>query len=240
LTFWKIFLAHVLTDFVFQSDSIAENKGEGKILSIHCLTFFLLSTLLLLPTLSFKVTLVIAALSLFHGAVDYPKHLIEQRAKKDSWLYFVVDQSVHILGIGIAFLILERGYYQRFGHVIAEYWTNPVIFLIISFFVAIVFGGSFLTGLLCRSFLDTSRLKRKPGIEKAGRYLGILERSLVLTAVLMGKFEFIGFLIAAKSIARYPEIRGGNRFAEYYLIGTLTSISIALFGGLFLRYLIGW
>jgi hypothetical protein len=82
-------------------------------------------------------------------------------------------------------------------------------------------------------------VQRKPGIEKAGRYLGILERSLILAAVLMGKFEFIGFIVAATSIARYPEIKRGSDLGKYFLIGTLISISIAFFGGLLLRYLLG-
>jgi len=41
-------------------------------------------------------------------------------------------------------------------------------------------------------------------------------------------------------LARYPEMKEGSHFAEYYLIGTLTSISIAFFGGLLLKYLLGW
>jgi len=239
LTFWKLFLAHVLTDFVLQSDSIVRDKGRVRILSLHCLIFFSISVILLLPTFSFNVTLIVATLSVFHGFVDYAKNLLEKRAKKDNWLFFAVDQAIHILGIGAAFLILERGHYQGFVQGIVAYWSNRAIFLVSSFFVAIVFGGRFLTGLLCRSFLDRVSVQRKPGIEKAGRYLGILERSLILAAVLMGKFEFIGFIVAAKSIARYPEIKRGSDFGEYFLIGTLISISIAFFGGLLLRYLLG-
>jgi hypothetical protein len=93
---------------------------------------------------------------------------------------------------------------------------------------------------LCRGFLGGLDSEKRPGIERAGRYIGILERSLVLTAVLFGKMEFIGYIFAAKSIARYPEMKEGSHFAEYYLIGTLTSISIAFFGGLLLKYLLGW
>jgi len=51
--------------------------------------------------------------------------------------------------------------------------------------------------------------------------------------------EFIGYIFAAKSIARYPEMKEESHFAEYYLIGTLTSIPIAFFGGLLLKYLLG-
>jgi len=47
MIFWKILLAHALTDFVFQPDSLAENKGKIAALLIHTLIFFLLSVLLL-------------------------------------------------------------------------------------------------------------------------------------------------------------------------------------------------
>jgi hypothetical protein len=47
----------------------------------------------------------------------------------------------------------------------------------------------------------------------------------------------VGLILTAKSIARYPEFKS-ERFAEYFLIGTLLSISMALLGGAFLAKLI--
>jgi hypothetical protein len=37
-------------------------------------------------------------------------------------------------------------------------------------------------------------------------------------------------VVAVKSVARYPEFKGrnGRRFAEYFLIGTLLSLLVAL------------
>ena len=45
--------------------------------------------------------------------------------------------------------------------------------------------------------------------------------------------EGIGLLLAAKALARYPEIKSDEKFhfAEYFLIGTLTSVSVALLAG---------
>jgi hypothetical protein len=144
------------------------------------------------------------------------------------------------MGIGVAAFFLNKTYINSWGDVLSAYWSKPSIFLFGSLFILIVFGGGFFTGILCRGFLGSLSSEKRPGIERAGRYIGILERSLVLTAVLFGKMEFIGYIFAAKSIARYPEMKEGSHFAEYYLIGTLTSISIAFFGGLLLKYLLGW
>lgn len=43
----------------------------------------------------------------------------------------------------------------------------------------------------------------------------------------------LGLLIAAKSIARFEELKE-RRFAEYYLVGTLTSLLVAIVVGLLL------
>lgn len=74
----------------------------------------------------------------------------------------------------------------------------------------------------------------KPGLPSAGKYIGWIERGLILTFVVGGYGDAIGFLIAAKALARYPEIKADEKghFAEYFLVGTLTSVGLALLGGL--------
>jgi hypothetical protein len=240
MIFWKILLAHALTDFVFQPESMAENKGKIATLLVHTLIFFLVSSVILLPDLSYQAVTALVCLALFHGFVDYLKYLIQKATAKSHWLYFLGDQALHVLGIGVVVFFLDRERFHAWVNVLSIYWSNSSLFLFVSLFVVIVFGGGFFTGILCRGFLERLKSEKRPGIERAGRYIGVLERSLVLTAVLFGKMEFIGYIFAAKSIARYPEMKDGTHFAEYYLIGTLTSISIAFFGGLLLKYLLGW
>jgi hypothetical protein len=67
----------------------------------------------------------------------------------------------------------------------------------------------------------------------AGLYIGWLERFLVLTALFLQSPATVGFILAAKSIARYPELKS-VRFAEYFLIGTLLSVAIAIGGAIVL------
>jgi hypothetical protein len=240
MIFWKILLAHALTDFVFQPDALAENKGKIAALLVHTLIFFVLSVVFLLPDFSYQTVIALVCLALFHGFVDYLKNVIQKGTAKNHWLYFLGDQVVHALGIGTVVLFLDRERFHTWINLFSTYWSKPSLFLFVSLFVLIVFGGGFFTGGLCRGFLGRLNAEKRPGLERAGRYIGILERSLVLTAVLFGKMEFIGYIFAAKSIARYPEMKDGTHFAEYYLIGTLTSISIAFFGGLLLKYLLAW
>ncbi len=67
-----------------------------------------------------------------------------------------------------------------------------------------------------------------------GKYIGNLERLLVLTVVLLGSYETIGFIIAGKGLIRAKELEDRD-FAEYFLIGTLTSTAIAVLVGLLIR-----
>ncbi len=240
MLFCRIFLAHVLSDFVFQSDSLVKNKKKFGFLFIHCLIFLILSLLILLPSFSWKIFFILGALSLSHGVIDFLKLVTERWFRQFLWASFLVDQGLHILAIGAAIFLLDTTYFLRIFEKIIVYLSSPYTILVASFFVLIVFGGSFFVGLICANFIQSMEAANKPGVAKAGRYIGMLERSLILTVVLLNKIELIGFIFAAKSIVRYPEITRETNFAEYYLIGTFTSISIAFFGGLLFKYLLGF
>jgi hypothetical protein len=68
---------------------------------------------------------------------------------------------------------------------------------------------------------------------KAGKWIGYLERILV-TFILTGNIEGVGFLLAAKSIFRFGELSKASEIKPtvYILIGTLASFSIAIIVGL--------
>jgi hypothetical protein len=72
---------------------------------------------------------------------------------------------------------------------------------------------------------------------RMGRKIGILERYLILTLILINQWEAIGLILAAKSLARFKELED-RRFSEYYLIGTLLSVLLALATGLLIQVLI--
>ena len=55
----------------------------------------------------------------------------------------------------------------------------------------------------------------------------MLERLIVCVLVLTGQAAAIGLVVAAKTLARFRQL-DDRRFAEYYLIGTLASVTLAL------------
>ena len=69
-----------------------------------------------------------------------------------------------------------------------------------------------------------------------GRIIGVLERALALTLVLLGQYAALGLLVAAKALARFRALDDRD-FAEYFLIGTLASLLHALVVGVGVRLL---
>ena len=65
----------------------------------------------------------------------------------------------------------------------------------------------------------------------AGEVIGILERLFTFALVIAGGLSAVGFAVAAKAAARYPQFKN-PLFAEYFLIGTLCSIGISVLTGL--------
>jgi hypothetical protein len=62
---------------------------------------------------------------------------------------------------------------------------------------------------------------------RVGATIGVLERLLIVAFMMTGAQAAVGFVVAAKTIARFRQL-DDRRFAEYYLLGTLASVSVAL------------
>ena len=68
-----------------------------------------------------------------------------------------------------------------------------------------------------------------------GRLIGNLERIVLTIVVAAGSYAALGFLVAAKGLVRFEEFEKSRDFTEYFLIGTLSSVLVALFAGIVLR-----
>ncbi len=71
-----------------------------------------------------------------------------------------------------------------------------------------------------------------------GEVIGILERLVTLLLVSSGGLAAVGFVVAAKAAVRFPLFKE-RAFAEYFLIGTLSSVGLATVVGLILRGMFG-
>lgn len=118
------------------------------------------------------------------------------------------------------------------------------LFLLLGYVVA-VFGGAAavetgLRRLLRKEDLEEIASFRRMGLHDAGRIIGYLERFLFLTFVLADAWSAVGFVLAAKGLIRYGEIKDerDHKVAEYVLIGTMGSLAWAVAAGFVLKRLI--
>jgi hypothetical protein len=103
--------------------------------------------------------------------------------------------------------------------------------------VAIFLGSFVVDKILSRvQPADIAKNCASQGIIGAGNIIGKLERILVLTFVYLNAPTAIAFVLTAKSIVRFESIKD-RHFAEYFLMGTLTSITFAVLTGVAFSYL---
>jgi hypothetical protein len=244
--FLALYLAHVLADFIFQSDSVVAAKEVGRWPSylVHGVTHYgtiVAIVLVISPRLVATGTFegVVVALCLVHLFLDWAKlALTNARWIRDDVWSFTVDQALHLASVAGAALVLTPPPWQSLGAYLQKVQSaQEQILLVAVIYVVVIFGGGYFV-----RYLIVPLWKENPAepplehdeVVNAGLYIGWLERFLVLTAIVMQSPGTVGLILAAKSIARYPELRSPGRFVEYFLIGTLLSISIAIVGGVVL------
>lgn len=108
--------------------------------------------------------------------------------------------------------------------------------------------GGALVGWFLTPFQKQLRKKFRPnslrpveGLKEGGKYIGYLERLLIFVFILTGQFAGVGFLITAKSILRFGELKDSEnrKQAEYIIIGTFASFLYAILVSLTARWLLG-
>jgi len=242
--FLAVYLAHLLTDFVFQTHRLVEQKRSGKFFAyfVHGLTHYLsaialVSLFLAGFGLSLRTHAVILGLTLAHLLLDLAKiHLAQKAFVHDRAVVYVSDQLLHFMSVAFAAWLLTPGLpFAELAALLGTIRAIPSRLLFIPIiYVGVIFGGGHLIRALTRPLAKSINLEQpeKGGepMQNAGLYIGWLERFLLLTALLLQSPGTAGLILAAKAIARYPEFKS-EHFAEYFLIGTLLSFSIAVLGG---------
>jgi hypothetical protein len=236
--FLQLYLAHLLAEFILQPVWIGQNKGHIRILTMRAGIHMICACVTVNLGLNPRVLLAIVVLAVTHGLLDDGK----ARLSNDGWLAFSVGQAAHLGVVALASVWLTVSWAGT-ASVIDSALRSRRLYLYLVAYVAVVFGGGYLVQRVTQSFLDKMQIDLaalKPGLPSAGKYIGWVERFLILTFIVGGYDTAIGFLLAAKALARYPEIREDSKghFAEYFLIGTLTSVGLALVAGITVKRLV--
>ncbi len=94
-------------------------------------------------------------------------------------------------------------------------------------------GSRVVSGVLTRMAIpnDDEALIESSAASR-GELIGRLERLVLIVLVTQGAFTALAFLIAAKGFVRSKEFDDDRDFAEYFLIGTLVSMTLGLMLGI--------
>jgi hypothetical protein len=243
-TVLTLLLGHLLTDFVFQTSKVVQQKKSGRAIGYlkHGAVYFVSAVVLtgfFVPgvVFSWRFVAVVLGLTLVHLAIDGMKIGLGRRTPVgEGAAAFVVDQGLHFLTIVVAACWIAR--VEPAGVLLLGLnrlqTPSDRVLLLLVVYVGVIFGGGYLIRFMTRPLLkDLQAGESQAQLGSAGMYIGWLERFLVMTALILHSPATAGLILAAKSIARYPEFKR-EQFAEYFLIGTLLSISAATLGGVML------
>ena len=223
ITLLKLLMAHLLGDFFFQPNSWVEEKEKKKLKSWKLYAHVLIHVaLVFLIFLSFGVWKMALTIGVTHFLIDGIK-LVYQRDKTRR-LWFFLDQILHVLVILVCWFSYSRPDFSILFIYEQKIWLLVVGALMLTSPTAIIIK------MIIAKWLPVGDVKKTSSLQEAGRYIGMLERLLIFLFVCTHHFEAVGFLLAAKSIFRFGDLKDAHdiKLTEYVLIGTLLSFGIAL------------
>lgn len=183
--FWRLILAHLLTDFTFQTDFIARWKRSSLLGGfVHSFIFFACASMLTvgyldevwlnIGTVAINGWGALALLTLFHFMEDeWRIWTIQKKNSPDSFFFFLLDQFIHVALIFI--------FFPRQNMSFPEQW---VIFAIL--FVLTTHFTSIFLYFIEKDLFGYTRLLTN------GKYYAMAERLMTaLTLLLPGWWGFI-------------------------------------------------
>jgi len=221
----KMILAHFVGDFYLRPSKWVEDKEQKKhksiCLYIHSAIHGILVWLFLWDWNAWKIAI---PLAFVHFVIDLLKLVFQNVKTKRNW--FFVDQLLHIITI----ILLANIYFAGYISIDIEQILNNrnIIFfkgyLVLTLLMSIIMQKFLLPWSALIGEADDDSLLN------AGKYIGILERSFVFIFIIANRWEAGGFLLAAKSVFRFGDLKESKdrKLTEYILLGTLLSFGIAI------------
>lgn len=226
---------HLIGDFLLQPRAMVESKGRPPVLAAHAGLVVSAHLLAAAPFWSAPVGVAVLGIGASHAVIDGLKERW-RGPRRDDLAVFFLDQAAHLLVIVGAWLLLLR-LASPPPPVFPPDWVGPFACAVgvLAIFAFNWTGGStIVSGTLSTLEVGLAGEEESSGIPGSGHLIGILERTFTLILIVLGQWAAIALLLTAKSIARFEELKD-RRFAEYYLVGTLTSLLVATVTGLLLR-----
>ncbi len=223
-----LILAHILADFLLQTNKMAVGKRFFNwMMFLHIVSVFLITWLL---GASCQLA---AAIAISHWLIDGLKEAAKKKEKFPPHMLFVIDQGLHIIII-ICLWSLKFGLFPSCQKAVLFVITNYHISLILLTYAIVIWPLGYLIKFALHKMLQSVN---RENIEHGGKLIGQFERIIILTFVLLGQYEAIGFLITGKSIIRFAQ-KDEKLQSEYVLVGTMMSYALSIIIGLICKFLI--
>lgn len=230
-----LLLAHLAGDFLLQCKAWVRSKQRYRQRSVAIYLHAGVHTLLTLGVLlvlhpSFTAAGAAAlAVGSSHLVIDILKSHAPEKVR-----YFLLDQALHLGVLLVIWLWLSQP--ASLATTLRDWLLRPQPLMIVLAYGLITRPLAVLIALVMQRW--SVQVDNRGTLADAGARIGILERFLVLTFVLAGEFTPIGFLLAAKSVLRFGDLREDRdrKLTEYVLLGTMLSFSLTLILGLALRH----
>lgn len=226
----NLILAHVIGDFILQPTKWIKDKEVKKHKSKYLYIHIAIHLGLLLLAVRFNPTYILATviIALSHLVIDIIKLNVSNQ-KNRVWV-FVLDQVFHVIAILITVQVIEP--YIEFS----DLWSNKMLLRI-----GMLLTFTQVVSIFMQEILKnwSKKLDLTNALDDAGKYIGMLERTLIFGFIVIGQWSVIGFLLAAKSVFRFGDLNKDNnlKLTEFVLIGTLLSFGSAIVLGLLYVYL---
>ena len=223
-----------LISYFFIGKNTYTDKCDNKLKKsiFRSLTFLILS-FILNGTTNFIVLNLIPAISLL--VINYYE---EDFVKKDLKKYLIV-LLIQVVIVSEPF-ILDYIFKNEYSKLIIDFKSNRhLIYIIFSYIMCLTPANIFIKIIIDYYIKNKSDLEKfdikgdNDSLEKAGRLIGNIERSITLGLLFSNQYEAIGFLLAAKSIIRTKDSKADS---EYILVGTLLSFGYVILVGILVKY----
>lgn len=254
--FALLLLAHALADFALgdllpggreRADRLHRGGAGAADLLAHAVTVAATFGLFVVPYVAEGSWVVIALVVTAHVVIDVVRAALDRENDRRLPL-FLVQQAAHcvVLAVAARFAMSAARERMNFGDpaptLLETMLPLPIAahgaILVAAWILAARAGGYVVAMTLeaCRATPPSDGLEIDVA-PRLGRTIGVLERLVVVTLSFVGAWAGIGLILAAKSVARFKELES-RAFSEYYLIGTLSSVLVAILVGLGARLLL--
>jgi hypothetical protein len=223
----KLIFAHFISDFLLQPKSWVDEKKLKHFASPKLYIHVLITGLLAFAITGFEYWKVTVVILITHLLIDGWKSF-----QKTSLSYFIVDQTMHLSIIFICWYAT----FLNFDKVEIAWQllnNNKTLWKYLTAFTFVTLPAGILIGQITKQWQD--KITNEDSLANAGKWIGVIERIIVLIFVLKNDYAAISLLLAAKGIIRFNEKDRPEPKTEYLVIGTLLSIGIAIVTGLLVK-----